>query len=44
MRFIAMDNEHQSIHVLWALSITTDAYRDITTEDQVAHDTEGQGQ
>lgn len=44
VRFIAIDNEHQSIHVLWTLSITKDAYSDITTDDQAAHDVAGQGQ
>jgi hypothetical protein len=42
VRFIAVDNVGQSIHVIWALRITKKAYRDITLEDQIQRNVEGQ--
>lgn len=38
--FVAFDNVRQSIHVVWALRITKNAYQDITVEEQAKRNIE----
>lgn len=43
LRFIAVDTDKQSLHVLWALKVTKQGYTDISVSDSIRHDVTSTG-